>query len=75
MGFNLIFNNTSDRLKSYSISSVYLLLLRDWLKKLSVMRDLIEKSRVMCRWNPPLPPSLLRLLFCKSKEFPYLVMR
>lgn len=31
--------------------------MRDWLKKISVMRDLIEKSSVMHDWYPSLPPS------------------
>ena len=58
VGCNIISNNTSDRFKSYSISWAFSLLFyvtRDWLKKLSVMRDLIEKFCVMCNWNTPPP--------------------
>ena len=58
VGCNIIFNNTSVRLKTYIISLAYLLpffVTCDWLKK--IIRDLIEKFSVMCDWNPPsLPP-------------------
>lgn len=46
----IVLNDTSNRLESYNISLVYLLLFTWSVKK---MHDLVEKFSIKCDWNPP----------------------
>ena len=59
VGFNIIFKNTSDRLKSYSISLAYLLLLSHaWLVRKNLRDARFKRNIQRDVWLEPPPPSL-----------------